>query len=113
MLLLLLYLLPLLILNVTEWNKWAHDQIRNWGRCLQYWINIFKGPKVIIFYEDLKTNLKEQLITINEFLGLPLDKERLFCTLQSNAQKFHRKVNSLIVESFKYDKKILTLLPLF
>ncbi|XP_067942190.1 sialate:O-sulfotransferase 1-like [Watersipora subatra] len=89
-----------------EWNKWAHDQIRNWGRCLDYWINTFNGPKVIIFYEDLILNLEEQLTTMVEFLGLELDENRLRCTIESNAQqKFHR--NQPIDKRLLYDKSML------
>ena len=91
---------------ISEWNKWAHDQIRNWGRCIDYWINTFQGPKVVVFYEDLISDLKSNLILINEFLGIDLDERRLECTLQSQAQqKFHRKVWSsynylLLIEQF-------------
>lgn len=79
---------------ISEWNKWAHDQIRNWGRCLEYWVNVFKGPLHIVFYENLKEDLANQLIDLNEFLGLPLNPTRLNCTLMSNKQKkFQRPVS--------------------
>ncbi|XP_067942690.1 WSCD family member AAEL009094-like [Watersipora subatra] len=76
----------------AKWNKYAHDQIRNWARCLRYWINTFKGPKLIIFYENLLSNMQETLIDIHLFLGLEVNQKRLHCTVESNKhQRFHRR----------------------
>ena len=64
-----------------------------WSCFLRYWIDTFKGPKLIIFYEDLKDNLQEQLTTINEFLAIEVDELRLFCAMKPDSHNvFQRKV---------------------
>lgn len=47
-----------------------------------------------MFYEHLKANLEKELTYLMEFLGVPIDPNRLKCTVESNMQaKFKRQVS--------------------
>lgn len=54
------------------------------------WIpNIRRGG--VLHYENLIRNLPGELRKVVQYLGLPLDKRRLECTLKHNYKTFHRK----------------------
>ena len=60
---------------------------------IRHYMTKFAGDIHVIFYENLKENSIDELVRLNKFLGLPLDKRRLCCTAVSSTQKsFKRKV---------------------
>ena len=54
--------------------------------------NCFKehARTLLVFYENLQSNLAPELINIHRFLRIPINAERLKCTLANAEGKFHR-----------------------
>ena len=60
-----------------------------------YWVELFKGPTHIVFYEKMKQDPEKELRDLMQFLNLTVDERRLYCSLTSNDQtKFQRKAVS-------------------
>ena len=55
-------------------------------------INFLQYSKqiLVIYYEDLQTDLYGNLVKIVNFLGLPVDEKRLLCVLGNPHGKFKR-----------------------
>lgn len=78
-----------LLFIVSEWNDFVTGKSRTWANTA---INFLQYSKkvLVIYYEDLQTNLYENLLKIVNFLGLPVDENRLLCALGNPHGKFKR-----------------------
>ena len=48
-------------------------------------------PVHLVFYENLKSNLAEELLRLADFLSLEIPAARLACLLQNQEGQFHRQ----------------------
>ena len=55
------------------------------------WLVKFKGPTLVLRYNDMVSDLYPQLMRIRDFLGAEASDEDLKCVLCFNEGEFHRK----------------------
>ena len=61
---------------------------------MRFYMTLFKGDIHLVFYENMKSDLRAEVIRVREFLEAPVDCMRLWCTVTSNQQnKFKRTVS--------------------
>ena len=53
-----------------RWKRFRNGSLKNWRSHNLSWLQEFKGPLHVTFYEDLKTNLRGELDAITQFLGV-------------------------------------------
>ena len=75
--------------SFTEWTDFVTGKSRTWANTA---INFLQYSKrvLVIYYEDLQSNLYDNLVKIVEFLGLPVEEDRLLCVLGNPHGKFKR-----------------------
>ena len=57
-------------------------------------MTVFEGDVHLVFYENMKLDLRAELIRMRAFLQAPVDCKRLWCAVRSNQQTtFKRKVS--------------------
>ena len=82
----------------NKWSaKWASMVIKesnNWLLHLKQCLKPCRNPRLMVKYENLKSNLKPELRRIVDFLGYNYTESDLNCTVQSNVEQFHRKHTS-------------------
>ena len=54
----------------AKWKHFSISNLKNWRKLNLSWLQEFKGPLHVTFYEDLKTNLRGELDAITQFLGV-------------------------------------------
>lgn len=73
----------------TEWIDFVTGKSRTWTNTainfLQYNKNV-----LVVHYEDLRSNLKPNLEKMLRFLQVPLDNDRILCTISSPDGKYKR-----------------------
>ena len=79
----------LLSLYPAEWEEFVEEESSHWERMMT---NCMKdhAQTLVIFYENLQSNLALELTRIHRFLRIPIDAERLKCTLANAEGNFHR-----------------------
>ncbi|XP_072044294.1 sialate:O-sulfotransferase 1-like [Amphiura filiformis] len=73
----------------TEWIDFVTGKSRTWANTA---INFLQYSKkvLVIYYEDLQTDLYDNLVKILDFVGLPVDEDRLLCVVGNPLGKFKR-----------------------
>ena len=80
---------PLYELFSGRWNNFVKGYLPRWRTFNLLWLRDFKGPMHVIFYEDLKEDMRRELKKIAEFLRVqPMFME---CALQNSQGNFLRK----------------------
>ncbi|ODM99376.1 WSC domain-containing protein 1 [Orchesella cincta] len=74
-----------------RWTKFVTEQIPRWTSLIMSWVENSQDF-LLIFYEEVQKNPRQELIRILEYLDQPLDQERLDCLMkQENLEgPFHR-----------------------
>ncbi|XP_077995802.1 sialate:O-sulfotransferase 2-like [Glandiceps talaboti] len=73
----------------TEWNDFVMGKSRSWTNTALMWLQ--HCPKVlVIHYEDLMTDLNNQLRKMLTFLNIEINQERLLCAELNSSGKFKR-----------------------
>lgn len=79
------------------WQKFFTTNIENWISWMRFYMTKYNGAMHLVFYENLKSNLRAELQRITKFLELPTDCKRLWCASTSEwHSKFQRKVSDTI-----------------
>lgn len=75
----------------TEWKSFVKTYISLWSSLIMSWIENSQDY-LIVLYEDVQKNPREELIRILEYLDQPVDSTRLDCLMkQENLEgPFHR-----------------------
>lgn len=88
---------------IIVWRRQLSSTLESWLRFMRYFLVYTKKDVFMIFYENLKTELREEMVRVNEFIGPPLDQRRLNCLLdeqeQTNQQRFLKKVGNYYLHS--------------
>ncbi|KAJ8044702.1 WSC domain-containing protein 2 [Holothuria leucospilota] len=83
-----------------QWRTFAIDHVEQWALDIKHYV-VLPQKKLIVYYEDLQNDLRNQLKRIVKFLGLSLDEQRLQCTLQHREGNFHRPKRMLSFDPFE------------
>jgi len=87
----------------ASWSNFNEKALNQWYRFNLSWLQKFKGPVHLIFYEDLKTDLREEIIT--QFLGVtPTFVE---CALPNAQGNFLRNATKKPDLSDLYDEAVI------
>nr|XP_054760337.1 WSC domain-containing protein 2-like [Lytechinus pictus] len=70
------------------WDNFVEEKSQVWENTIASWISL--NNTLVVFYEDLQSELRQQITRILKFLGVPLDEERLRCTEAYPQGRFHR-----------------------
>ena len=75
------------------------SRILEWKNHIYGWLTNFTGPKHIVFYEHLQNQLLEELVRLSVFLELKSKPSDIWCTVQNQEGRFHRKKPEWFVAS--------------
>ena len=75
---------------VSAWDSLFYCYILRWKRFFDGWLS-FTGPILRVQYEDLQSNLDDELHKIADFLNLAVSDESILHTLKHSEGKFHRE----------------------
>ena len=82
------------VLEFSAWKAFFAEEIKNWKAWIRFYMTRFKGDVHLVFYENMKSDLRAELIRMRAFLQVPVDCMRLWCANTSqNQTKFKRKVS--------------------
>ncbi|CAH1778829.1 unnamed protein product [Owenia fusiformis] len=76
----------------TKWDKFVTKSITEWSFFVDTWLN-FKPMLYVLKYELLKSNLKEELRKVAEFLDVDVSTHSLNCVVQNAEGNYKRPKN--------------------
>ena len=79
-----------LFLDISEWTKFVHEQIPVWQKVNSQVIQNFTKPLYVLFYENLLTELQQELRKMSQFLNIAVNDTVLDCTFFHQEGRFHR-----------------------
>ena len=81
--------------EITEWDNFVSRSVAGWETLATVWIRGLNQGGVV-YYEQLRHDLRSELKRLLTMLGLSYDKERLDCVLRhSNGNSFKRESEEL------------------
>ena len=86
-------------LSFTEWTDFVTGKSRAWADTVISFLQYSKRV-LVIYYEDLQTNLYDNLVKMVEFLGLPVEEDRLLCVLGNPDGKLKRPTRQLTFDPY-------------
>ncbi|XP_071824642.1 WSCD family member GA21586-like isoform X3 [Apostichopus japonicus] len=89
-------------LSVGAWPKLIDSQLKRWKELIDGITANFadNDTLLLVYFQDLKSDLRTELKRIVEFLELPLNEDRLICTLKNQEGQFHRPHKALPFNPF-------------
>ncbi|XP_071502455.1 WSCD family member AAEL009094-like [Diadema antillarum] len=76
-----------------KWDKFIQSASISWEDRITSWLP--RNNVRVLFYEDLKSDLRNQIIQLLRFLDFPVDHDRLDCMEAHPEGDFHRKAKYL------------------
>ncbi|XP_030837671.1 WSC domain-containing protein 1-like [Strongylocentrotus purpuratus] len=99
--------------NTKEWRKYVSGNSRSWLQLYRAFIskchhsgNTCKST-LIVYYEQLKLHLKDELRRILEYLHITIDEERLACAVTNAEGQFHRPKRNTTLDPFSKEDRSL------
>ena len=91
----------------AEWRRWISLAIKRWSTFYLSWLR--SGiPLLVTRYEDLVTNLKQEIRIVLQFLHINLSNITMDCMMKNVQGDFHRKPSSLIFKIYSpYQIKLI------
>ncbi|XP_071824633.1 sialate:O-sulfotransferase 1-like isoform X2 [Apostichopus japonicus] len=82
---------PITLYKSYAWRKLIDSQLRRWQNIVSnITANFANNDRLLmVHFQDLKGDLRTELKRIVEFLELPLNEDRLICTLKNQEGQFH------------------------
>ena len=77
--------------SLLEWDDFVRTASVSWEDRITTWVR--RKNVMFVFFEDLKSDLRTQLVRILTFLQAPVDEARLDCTEAYPEGEFHRSKN--------------------
>ncbi|PIK58683.1 putative WSC domain-containing protein 2 [Apostichopus japonicus] len=93
---------PIALYKSEAWPKLIDKQLNKWQKLIDdITANFANNDRLlIVYFQDLKSDLRTELKRIVEFLELPLNEDRLICTLKNQQGQFHRHHKALPFNPF-------------
>ncbi|KAL5008429.1 hypothetical protein ScPMuIL_014010 [Solemya velum] len=82
-----------------RYSSFLEECMTKWEELYIKWLTKFSFPVHLLFYEDMKLHLEENLKGLADFLHINYTATDMCCTLQNQLGKFHRKKGDFKVES--------------
>ena len=103
-------LISIVKLTFTDWHQFVTE--RSWDWLDQIMVTFEKATELhVVFYENLKQNLSEELMDMAKFLGVNVSDNRLNCSVHHSrgvAKRANRKVPDEVFRPLERD--VLTLI---
>ena len=80
-------------ISFPGWNGDAKGQIPLWRNIYIHWLNDYNGPLYILHFENLKSNLKEELHKLAVFLNQNVTENDVGCVIANQLGNFKRKTD--------------------
>ena len=93
----------LLRLSLAAWTQFVKRLSASWTLVAKNYINSQRVH--VVYYEDLQTNLYENLKMMVEFLSVPVNEARLLCVLSNPVGKFRRSKKPSTFDPFTEEMK--------
>ena len=86
-----IHVLKTLFCFPADWQTYLNVEIPKWLEFYNDWLS-FTGPKLLLFYEEMKSDLKSSLRQLCEFLNVTqvCSEERIECVVENSAGNFKR-----------------------
>ena len=98
---------------IPAWPVFVSKYAWDWFYSTIRWLS-FSGPLHIIRYENLKTNLRQEVEKMVRFLGVNASDEILDCVVENSEGNFHRKPSVLGVNPYTFiNQETIDLLDTF
>ena len=94
---------------ISDWHAYVFRKCKQWRDTYMAWLLGFQGPLYPLFYENLKSDLSNELLRIFKFLGIQLDPSVLACAVSNQEGSFHRKARPILGQ----ENQVLKLKDLF
>ena len=97
------------VISISDWHAYVFRKCKQWRDTYMAWLLEFKGLLYPLFYENLKSDLSNELLRIFNFLGIQLDPSVLACAVSNQEGSFHRKARPILGQ----ENQVLKLKDLF
>ena len=77
--------------NKEHWNQRVSKYIKKYLKFHEYWLKKDDTRILIVLYEELKSDLGNQLRKMAKFLNIEVTDEIIKCVQQNSEGKYHRK----------------------
>ena len=95
------------IADAKEEFKKVRDILNLWTDGNKAWLLEFTGPLHIVHYDDLKTDLVDELTAVLRFLNVEVTSQQMDCVVKHSEGRFHRKPRPV---GIVFTRKILKLM---
>ena len=72
------------------WDNWVTKGCSRWTNSIINWLYVYKGPILVVEYEELKKDVAKQLQHMLDFLEHPYTDRDIQCVLNKQMETFHR-----------------------
>jgi len=76
--------------NDRLWDTWVARGCSRWVNSVINWLYIYKGPVLIVEYEEIKIDVAKQLQRMLDFLEHPYSDKDIQCVVNKQMETFHR-----------------------
>lgn len=86
--------------SFSDWEKFVHEQIIKWRETNLDWLFNFTKPTFVVFYDQLVSNLKQNLQDLLKFLEVNVTESQLQCALDRREGIYRRKKRMIHLDPF-------------
>ncbi|KAG8226890.1 hypothetical protein J437_LFUL005649 [Ladona fulva] len=80
---------------MKNWQDFVTEKLTTWKKTNLDWLLNFKGPRHVVLYDQLVTNVEEELKAVLSFLNLNLSPSALDCALSRREGIYKRRRRAL------------------
>nr|XP_054771256.1 WSC domain-containing protein 1-like [Lytechinus pictus] len=97
--------------QTEDWHRFVEKSCRKWIGLSEYFITRCgtKGETcksmTVVYYEQLKLHIADEMRRILAYLDVPVDEERLACTVANAEGKFHRHKSNTSLDPFTQEER--------
>ena len=81
---------------ISAWKKFVQGQTVDWKNFNLLWMRNFSKPLYLLFYENLQTDLQNELERVFEFLKIQINETALRCIVENKEGNFHRRKKPIV-----------------
>ena len=89
-------LLSILFRFISVWETFVCVNIGAWKNFNLLWLRNFSKPLYPLFYENLQTDLQNELQKLFQFLQVPINETALGCIEENKEGNFHRQNKTIV-----------------
>jgi hypothetical protein len=75
---------------VLDWSGNVTKSVDEWFDMNRSWLTRFRGPLLVLLYENLKTDLGAEMKRIYQFLNVTVTADDLRCVIKNQEGDYHR-----------------------